>query len=125
MPHKSRRGKDNGITCLLVSPGKAPLPEEYTNVPPLVLPKNKAKVPQTNSALISYGDQGRRNTDNRNTIFHALCPTMSRHSMDVQYLNPGQPPVTACDQPLFDITKQIQWISYEGIYMLSCSAGFI
>ena len=38
-------------------------------------------------------------------------PTMSRHSMDVHYLNPGQPPAMACDQPLFDITKQIQWIS--------------
>ena len=31
--------------------------EEYTNVPPLVLPKNKAKVPQTNSAVISHGDR--------------------------------------------------------------------
>ena len=49
--------KDNCITCLLVSPKKAPLPEEYTNVPPLVLPKNKAKFPKTNSALISHGDQ--------------------------------------------------------------------
>ena len=41
----------------------------------------------------------------------AASPAMSRHSMDVQYLNPGQTPVMACDQPLFDITKQIQWIS--------------
>ena len=31
--------------------------------------------------------------------------------MDVKYLNPGQTPVMACDQPLFDIAKQIQWIS--------------
>ena len=41
----------------------------------------------------------------------AASPAMSRHSMDVQYLNPGQTPVIACDQPLFDITKQIQWSS--------------
>ena len=31
--------------------------------------------------------------------------------MDVQYFNPGQTPAMACDQPLFDIAKQIQWIS--------------
>ena len=43
----------------------------------------------------------------------AASPAMSRHSMDVQYLNPGQTPVMACDQPLFDITKQIQWISHN------------
>ena len=41
---------------------------------------------------------------------------MSRNSMDViskavQYLYPGQTPVMACDQPLLNITKQIQWIS--------------
>ena len=41
----------------------------------------------------------------------AASPSMSRHSMDVHYLNPGQTPVMACDQPLFDIMKQIQWIS--------------
>ena len=41
----------------------------------------------------------------------AASPAMSRHAMDVQYLNTGQTPVMACDQPLFDITKQIQWIS--------------
>ena len=41
----------------------------------------------------------------------AASPAMSRHSKAVQYLNPGQTPVMACDQPLFDITKQIQWIS--------------
>ena len=46
----------------------------------------------------------------------AASPAMSRHSTDViskavQYLNPGQAPVMACDQPLVDITKQIQWIS--------------
>ena len=46
----------------------------------------------------------------------AASPAMSRHSMDViskavQYLNPGQTAVMACDQPFFDITKQIQWIS--------------
>ena len=46
----------------------------------------------------------------------AVSPAMSRHSMDVisktvQYLSPGQTPAMACDQSLFDITKQIQWIS--------------
>ena len=41
----------------------------------------------------------------------AASPAMSRHPMDVQYLNPGQTPIMSCDQPLFDITKQIQWIS--------------
>ena len=46
----------------------------------------------------------------------AASPAISRHSMDViskavQYLNPGQTEVMACDQPLFDITKQIHWIS--------------
>ena len=29
----------------------------------------------------------------------AASPAMSRHSMDVHYLNPGQTPVMACDQP--------------------------
>ena len=32
-------------------------------------------------------------------------------SKAVQYLNLGQTPVLACDQPLFAIKKQIQWIS--------------
>ena len=40
---------------------------------------------------------------------------MIRHSMDVakkaiEVLNPGQTPVIACDQPLFMIAKQIQWM---------------
>ena len=39
---------------------------------------------------------------------------MVRHSMDtvkssVQHLNPGQTPVIAADQPLYAITKTIQW----------------
>jgi len=39
---------------------------------------------------------------------------MIRHSMDVikkatEYLNPGQVPVIAVDQPLFTVAKQIQW----------------
>ena len=42
--------------------------------------------------------------------------------MDVQYLNPGQTLVMACDQPLFDIAKQLQWIipnSYgEDLYVI-------
>ena len=37
----------------------------------------------------------------------AASPAMSRHSIDVQYLNPGQTPVMTCDQPLFDVTKQL------------------
>ena len=46
----------------------------------------------------------------------AASPAMPRHSMNViskavQYLNPGQTPVMTCYQPMFDITKQIQWIS--------------
>lgn len=37
-----------------------------------------------------------------------------RHAMDVvsqavRFLNPGQVPVLACDQPLFAIAKKIQW----------------
>ena len=39
---------------------------------------------------------------------------MIRHSMTicqnaVQYLNPGQVPVLACDQPLYALAKTIQW----------------
>ena len=39
---------------------------------------------------------------------------MIKHSMDivkraVQYLNPGQVPVLAADQPLYALAKQIQW----------------
>ena len=46
----------------------------------------------------------------------AASPVMSRHSIGViskavQYLNPGQTPIMACDHPLFAITKEIQWIS--------------
>ena len=54
-------------------------------------------------------------------------PTMSHHAMDVQYLNPGQPPAMACDQPLFDITKKIQWISpnsYEEDLYVIMLGGF-
>ena len=40
---------------------------------------------------------------------------MIRHSMNVvkkavTVVNPGQIPVIACDQPLFKIAKQIQWM---------------
>ena len=43
---------------------------------------------------------------------------MIRHSMGVvkkavEVLNPGQTPVIACDQPLFMIAKQIQWMWTE------------
>ena len=39
---------------------------------------------------------------------------MVKHGMDIQqqiteYLNPGQIPVTALDQPLFTLAKYIQW----------------
>ena len=39
---------------------------------------------------------------------------MIRHAMDVikacvNYLNPGQVPVVAMDQPLYAVAKQIQW----------------
>ena len=44
----------------------------------------------------------------------AKSAAMIRHSMDVvrkavHFLNPGQVPVIACDQPLFSLAKQIQW----------------
>ena len=59
----------------------------------------------------------------------AASPAMSRHSMDVQYLNPGQTTVMACDQPLFDITKQIQWISpnsyREDLYVIMLGGLYI
>ena len=40
-------------------------------------------------------------------------PAMVRHAMDViikavEFLNPGQVPVIACDQPLYAITKLVQ-----------------
>ena len=44
----------------------------------------------------------------------AHSPAMIRHSMSVvrkavQFLNPGQIPVVAFDQPLYAIAKQVQW----------------
>ena len=44
----------------------------------------------------------------------AKSAAMMHHSFDVvsqsvNFLNPGQVPVTACDQPLFALAKQIQW----------------
>ena len=41
-------------------------------------------------------------------------PAMIKHSMNivkdvVEYLNPGQTPVCAFDQPLFALAKRIQW----------------
>ncbi|KAK3716735.1 hypothetical protein QZH41_006309 [Actinostola sp. cb2023] len=44
----------------------------------------------------------------------AATVSMMKHGLDVQkkvteYLNPGQVPVTVCDQPLFAIAKSIQW----------------
>lgn len=41
-------------------------------------------------------------------------PAMIRHSMNVvrdaiNFLNPGQSPVLACDQPLYALAKEIQW----------------
>ncbi|MES9882849.1 MAG: hypothetical protein ABW185_18430 [Sedimenticola sp.] len=63
-------------------------------------------------------------TDHVPTAVSALLPlfpddsksiAMIRHSMDVvrdavTILNPGQIPVIACDQPLFKLAKQIQWM---------------
>ena len=45
---------------------------------------------------------------------NAHSVAMIEHSMDivktsVQYLNPGEIPVLAADQPLFALAKQIQW----------------
>lgn len=62
--------------------------------------------------------------DHSPTTVSALLPlfpdesksvAMIRHSMAVvrkavEVLNPGQTPVIACDQPLFMIAKQIQWM---------------
>lgn len=44
----------------------------------------------------------------------AATPAMVKHGMDVQkqaieFLNPGQIPVTVFDQPLFTIAKYVQW----------------
>ena len=44
----------------------------------------------------------------------SATPAMVRHGMDVQkktieYLNPGQIPVTTFDQPLFALAKFVQW----------------
>ena len=43
----------------------------------------------------------------------AATPSMVKHSMAIQrqatQLNPGQIPVTVCDQPLFAIAKFVQW----------------
>ena len=41
-------------------------------------------------------------------------PAMIKHALDViknaiAYLNPGQVPVVAFDQPLYSIAKQLQW----------------
>ena len=45
---------------------------------------------------------------------------MIKHSMDVikasvEYINPGQVPVIAFDQPLYALAKQIQW-NWRDIY---------
>ena len=54
------------------------------------------------------------------TASHSVSKSvaMTRHSMGVvkkavEVLNPGQTPVIACDQPLFMIAKQIQWMWTE------------
>ena len=44
----------------------------------------------------------------------ANSAAMIRHAIDVvsqavHFLNPGQVPTLACDQPLYEITKKIQW----------------
>ena len=54
------------------------------------------------------------------TASHSVSKSvaMIRHSMGVvkkavEVLKPGQTPVIACDQPLFMIAKQIQWMWTE------------
>ena len=47
-------------------------------------------------------------------LFQEQSPAMIKHSMNivkkaVDFLNPGQVPVTACDQPLYAVAKVIQW----------------
>ena len=49
-------------------------------------------------------------------LFHekSATPAMIKHGMEVQkqaieYLNPGQIPVTTFDQPLFALAKYVQW----------------
>ena len=49
-------------------------------------------------------------------LFHEKAATFSmvKHGIDVlkritEYLNPGQVPVLACDQPLFALVKYVQW----------------
>ena len=44
----------------------------------------------------------------------AKSVSMIRHAMNViktavKYINPGQTPVVAVDQPLYNVAKQIQW----------------
>jgi len=44
----------------------------------------------------------------------SATPVIKKHGMDVQrqainFLNPGQIPITAFDQPLFALAKLVQW----------------
>lgn len=73
------------------------------------------------------GYHSRYQTDGTNTIarpaitsllplfsHEAKSAAMIRHAMDMikaatEYLNPGQVPVIAVDQPLYSVAKQIQW----------------
>ena len=38
-----------------------------------------------------------------------ICHTMDVNIKAVSYLNPGQTPVLACDQPIYALAKKIQW----------------
>ena len=38
-----------------------------------------------------------------------ICHTMDVVVKAVTYLNPGQTPVLACDQPMYAMAKKIQW----------------
>lgn len=139
----------------------AQLPDSYTNVQPVILPKNEPVVPVSQGPFVSSCLEmpsalskeykwlnHARDELNRGiseeilniswSAFHAsqltpdrlrqldvssLLPlfqeeaasaAMIRHAMDVvgqavRFINPGQVPILACDQPLFAISKKIQW----------------
>ena len=44
-----------------------------------------------------------------------ICHSMNVVKKAVTVVNPAQVPVIACDQPLFQIAKQIQWMWPKGV----------
>lgn len=141
----------------------SPLPDKYSNVPPVILCQKQPSVPQTTGQIIRQSEVVTTATKNQTkwmdhvekvqkqtvaesqpdmniswAAFHASesetlaekptdltamlplfpeeakSPAMIKHAMDiikqsVHFLNPGQVPVIACDQPLFALAKTIQW----------------